>query len=118
MQVLFQHCQGYRLSVKFFKWNNCVRERLLLAIENSVQETVVDNMQPVTTASGKVSGAQRLLEAAIVTSTLLSLYLLLALYSFDRADASWTQTAVSGTAANWMGHTGAYLADILLFCVG
>jgi len=118
LQVLFQHCQGYRLNVKFFKWNNCVRERLLLAIENSVQETVVDNMQPVTTASGKVSGAQRLLEAAIVTSTLLSLYLLLALYSFDRADASWTQTAVSGTAANWMGHTGAYLADILLFCVG
>lgn len=65
-----------------------------------------------------ITGVQRVLEASIVTTTLLSLYLLLALYSFDPTDAAWTQTAVVGTAANWMGHTGAYLADILFFSVG
>jgi len=65
-----------------------------------------------------ISGMQRVLEASIVTSTLLSLYLLLALYSFNPMDAAWTQTAVSGVSKNWMGHTGAYLADILFFSVG
>ncbi|NRA59367.1 MAG: DNA translocase FtsK 4TM domain-containing protein [Psychrobium sp.] len=65
-----------------------------------------------------ITGMQRVLEASIVTSTLLSLYLLLALYSFSQSDAAWTQTAISGTAANWMGHTGAYLADILFFTFG
>jgi len=65
-----------------------------------------------------ISGMQRVLEASIVTTTLLSLYLLLALYSFNPMDAAWTQTAVSGISKNWMGHTGAYLADILFFSVG
>ncbi|MDP2561867.1 DNA translocase FtsK [Psychrobium sp. 1_MG-2023] len=65
-----------------------------------------------------VTGMQRVLEASIVTTTLLSLYLLLALYSFDPTDAAWTQVAISGAAGNWMGHTGAYLADILFFSIG
>jgi len=65
-----------------------------------------------------ITGMQRVLEASIVTSTLLSLYLLLALYSFNPTDAAWTQTAVSGLSENWMGNTGAYLADILFFSVG
>jgi len=65
-----------------------------------------------------ITGMQRVLEASIVTSTLLSLYLLLALYSFNPTDAAWTQTAASGISENWMGHTGAYLADTLFFTVG
>jgi len=71
-----------------------------------------------TSSHGPVTGGQRILEASIVASTLLSLYLLLALYSFNPTDAAWTQTAVSGTSQNWMGHTGAYLADILFFSFG
>jgi S-DNA-T family DNA segregation ATPase FtsK/SpoIIIE len=65
-----------------------------------------------------VTGMQRVLEASIVTSTLLSLYLLLALYSFNAGDGAWTQTASSAIAKNWMGHAGAYLADILFVSVG
>ena len=65
-----------------------------------------------------VTGMQRVLEASIVTSTLLSLYLLLARYSFNAGDAAWTQTASGTTAKNWMGQAGAYLADILFVSVG
>lgn len=65
-----------------------------------------------------ITGMQRVLEASIVTSTLLSLYLLLALYSFDAGDAAWTQTASDELAKNWMGNAGAYLADILFVSVG
>ena len=65
-----------------------------------------------------VTGMQRVLEASIVTSTLLSLYLLLSLYSFNAGDAAWTQTASGTTAKNWMGQTGAYLADILFVSIG
>ena len=80
-----------------------------MTTDNPVQEQAEEKMA---SQNLKISGGQRLLEAAIVTSTLLSLYLLLALYSFNIADSGWTQTAVSGTASNWMGHTGTYLADV------
>ncbi len=86
-----------------------------MTTDNPVQEQAEEKMA---SQNLKISGGQRLLEAAIVTSTLLSLYLLLALYSFNIADSGWTQTAVSGTASNWMGHTGAYLADVLFFSIG
>lgn len=65
-----------------------------------------------------VTGIQRVLEASIVTSTLLSLYLLLSLYSFNAGDAAWTQTASGTTAKNWMGQAGAYIADILFVSIG
>ncbi|MGB1299278.1 MAG: DNA translocase FtsK 4TM domain-containing protein, partial [Psychrobium sp.] len=84
----------------------------------------LENEQPMestsTHSSSKqpITGMQRVLEASIVTSTLLSLYLLLALYSFDAGDAAWTQTASDELAKNWMGNAGAYLADILFVSVG
>lgn len=85
------------------------------AIEN---EHIMDSNSSASTTSQPVTGMQRVLEASIVTSTLLSLYLLLALYSFDAGDAAWTQTASDELAKNWMGNAGAYLADILFVSVG
>lgn len=82
-------------------------------VQSDCESAIENNQAPL-----PITGMQRVLEAAIVTSTLLSLYLLLALYSFNPMDAAWTQTAVSGASQNWMGHTGAYLADILFFSVG
>ncbi len=87
----------------------------LPAIEN---EHIMDSNSSASTTSQPVTGMQRVLEASIVTSTLLSLYLLLALYSFDAGDAAWTQTASDELAKNWMGNAGAYLADILFVSVG
>jgi len=78
----------------------------------------MDNTAEKSSPKIPVTGMQRVLEASIVTSTLLSLYLLLALYSFNAGDAAWTQTASGTTAKNWMGHAGAYLADILFVSVG
>jgi len=78
----------------------------------------MDNTAEKPSTKTPVTGMQRVLEASIVTSTLLSLYLLLALYSFNAGDAAWTQTASGTTAKNWMGHAGAYLADILFVSVG
>ena len=66
----------------------------------------------------RLTGFQRVLEAAIIVSTLLSLFLLLALCSFSPADPGWTQTAYQGPVANWMGSAGAWLADVLLFVFG
>ena len=85
------------------------------AIEN---EHIMDSTSSASTTTQPVTGMQRVLEASIVTSTLLSLYLLLALYSFDAGDAAWTQTASDELAKNWMGNAGAYLADILFVSVG
>lgn len=90
----------------------------------STDEIVLDNEHLMESTSQtvpekqSVTGMQRVLEACIVTSTLLSLYLLLALYSFDAGDAAWTQTASDSLAKNWMGNAGAYLADILFVSVG
>ena len=85
------------------------------AIEN---EHIMDSTSSASATTQPVTGMQRVLEASIVTSTLLSLYLLLALYSFDAGDAAWTQTASDELAKNWMGNAGAYLADILFVSVG
>ena len=81
-------------------------------------EYPMDNTVDHLPQKNTVTGMQRVLEASIVTSTLLSLYLLLALYSFNVEDAAWTQTATGDVAKNWMGHAGAYLADILFVSVG
>lgn len=92
-----------------------VDEKHVVILESEYpMDSTVDHLPQKNT----VTGMQRVLEASIVTSTLLSLYLLLALYSFNVEDAAWTQTATGEAAKNWMGHAGAYLADILFVSVG
>jgi len=92
-----------------------VDEKTAVILES---ECPMDNTADHLPQKHNVTGMQRVLEASIVTSTLLSLYLLLALYSFNVEDAAWTQTATGEIAKNWMGHAGAYLADILFVSVG
>nr|WP_319018124.1 DNA translocase FtsK 4TM domain-containing protein [Gallaecimonas mangrovi] len=66
----------------------------------------------------RLSGTQRLLEAGLVLCTLFSLFLLVALASFNPADPGWSQTGVPGHIQNAAGTIGAWVADILLFSTG
>ena len=68
--------------------------------------------------SNKLSGAQRLLEAGLIFSSVFSLYLMIALYSFDPADPGFSQTAYHATVNNAAGAFGAYLSDVFLFTFG
>lgn len=68
--------------------------------------------------SKKLSGTQRLLEAGLIFTSIFSLYLIIALISFDPADPGWSQTAYHATVNNAAGSFGAYLSDIFLFSFG
>ncbi|WP_333609248.1 DNA translocase FtsK [Arsukibacterium sp.] len=65
-----------------------------------------------------LNGIQRLLEAGLILFSALALFILLALLSFDAADASWSQTGYQTEVRNYAGPIGAWLADILLFSFG
>ncbi|WOH38352.1 DNA translocase FtsK 4TM domain-containing protein [Thalassotalea fonticola] len=66
----------------------------------------------------KLTGTQRLLEAGLIFTSIFSLYLIIALISFDPADPGWSQTAYHATVNNAGGAFGAYLSDIFLFAFG
>lgn len=70
------------------------------------------------TESIKLTGTQRLLEAGLIFTSIFSLYLIIALISFDPADPGWSQTAYHATVNNAGGAFGAYLSDIFLFAFG
>ena len=65
-----------------------------------------------------MTGVQRLLEAGLLISGALAIFLFLALVSFNPADPSWSQTGFEGTINNAGGAVGAWLADVLLFSFG
>ena len=65
-----------------------------------------------------LNGVQRLLEVGLIVFSSLSVFLLLALLSFDPADPSWSQTGYQTSTHNYAGPIGAWLADLLLFCFG
>ncbi|WYB25222.1 DNA translocase FtsK 4TM domain-containing protein [Gallaecimonas sp. GXIMD1310] len=65
-----------------------------------------------------LTGLQRLMEAGLVLCTLFSLFLLVALATFNPADPGWSQTGVPGHIQNAAGALGAWVADILLFTTG
>ena len=69
-------------------------------------------------ANGTLTGIQRILEAGLILSAALSVFLLLALLSFDPADPSWSQTGNPNNVNNHMGAVGAWAADVLLFFLG
>jgi DNA segregation ATPase FtsK/SpoIIIE, S-DNA-T family len=46
------------------------------------------------------------------------LILVLAMYSFNPKDPSWSGSGVGGPVANWMGISGAWLSDAVYFCFG
>jgi S-DNA-T family DNA segregation ATPase FtsK/SpoIIIE len=65
-----------------------------------------------------LNGVQRLLEVGLILFWALALFLLLALFSFDPADPSWSQTGYQTSVNNYAGSIGARVADILLFSLG
>jgi S-DNA-T family DNA segregation ATPase FtsK/SpoIIIE len=70
------------------------------------------------TSHTALTGLQRILEAGLIISTAVSVFLLLALLSFDLADPSWSQTGNINQVNNHMGAVGARAADMLLFSLG
>lgn len=65
-----------------------------------------------------LGGVQRLLEAALILCSLLALFLLFSVWSFSPEDPGWSQVGFANEAHNMTGPLGAYVADMLLFCVG
>lgn len=65
-----------------------------------------------------LNGVQRLLEVGLILFWALALFLLLALFSFDPADPSWSQTGYQTSVNNYAGPIGARVADMLLFSFG
>ncbi len=68
--------------------------------------------------SPKLNGVQRLLEAGLLFSCVFAMYLMLVLFSFDRADPGWSQTGYQTPVRNLGGSVGAYLSDLLLNLFG
>ena len=59
----------------------------------------------------RASIARSLVIAAAALLALFTLFLALALLTYDSTDAA-LNTAAQGTAANWMGNAGAWFADL------
>lgn len=53
-----------------------------------------------------------------VLSCLLSVVILLALFSFNSSDISFNTTSTSGTIKNWMGSFGSHISDLLFQLTG
>lgn len=70
------------------------------------------------TNHGALTGLQRILEAGLILSAAASLFLFMALLSFDPADPSWSQTGDPSRINNHMGAVGAWAADVMLFALG
>ncbi|WP_287817164.1 DNA translocase FtsK 4TM domain-containing protein, partial [Idiomarina sp.] len=65
-----------------------------------------------------MTGVQRVLEAGLLISGALAIFIFLSLVSFNPADPSWSQTGYEGSIHNAGGAVGAWVADVLLFAFG
>ncbi|WP_162063140.1 DNA translocase FtsK [Vibrio taketomensis] len=70
------------------------------------------------TEPSRLTGSQRLKECSLILAVLASIFLSIALMSFNPADPSWSQTAWGGDVSNVVGPIGAWLADTLFFGFG
>ena len=68
--------------------------------------------------NSQLSGVQRLLETGLLFFSVLAMYIMLALFSFDPADPGWAQTGYQTPIRNLGGAVGAYLSDLLLNLFG
>lgn len=66
----------------------------------------------------QLSGVQRLLETGLLFFSMLAMFLMLALFSFDAADPGWAQTGYQTPVRNLGGAVGAYISDLLLNLFG
>jgi S-DNA-T family DNA segregation ATPase FtsK/SpoIIIE len=67
---------------------------------------------------GRLSGVQRIFEVGMMLACTFAFFLLLAIASFHPADPGWSQVGLQTNINNWVGTTGAWIADILLFSFG
>lgn len=68
--------------------------------------------------SSRLDGVQRLKECGLILGVLASILLSIALFTFNPADPSWSQTAWGGDIQNAGGIVGAWIADTLFFIFG
>ncbi|WP_218312227.1 DNA translocase FtsK [Alteromonas antoniana] len=66
----------------------------------------------------RLSGIQRLWEAGMMIACVFAFFLLLALASFHPGDPGWSQAGLQLDVHNWVGASGAWIADLLLFSFG
>jgi len=62
--------------------------------------------------------ARLLYEARWLVLAVITLYLLLILFSYSKADPGWSHASAVPRLGNWGGRIGAWLADLLLFIFG
>ena len=68
--------------------------------------------------NSQLSGVQRLLETGLLFFSVLAMFIMLSLFSFDPADPGWAQTGYQTPIRNLGGAVGAYLSDLLLNLFG
>jgi S-DNA-T family DNA segregation ATPase FtsK/SpoIIIE len=85
-------------------------------VKNTEQD--LGEINNVNVNSTQLSGVQRLLEAGLLFFSVLAMYMMLALFSFDPADPGWAQTGYQTPVRNLGGAVGAYLSDLLLNLFG
>ena len=88
----------------------------MLSTKSILSESQESDTTPA--KSPKLNGVQRLLEAGLLFSCVFAMYLMLVLFSFDRADPGWSQTGYQTPVRNLGGSVGAYLSDLLLNLFG
>ena len=66
----------------------------------------------------RLTGVQRVWEAGMIIACVFAFFLLLALASFHPGDPGWSQAGLQLDVHNWVGATGAWVADLLLFSFG
>ena len=69
-------------------------------------------------AEGPTRLERSLREAVLLTSAAVTIYLLLALFSYDTTDPGWSSTGVGGSVSNLGGVVGAWVADVVLSLFG
>ncbi|MGF1696065.1 DNA translocase FtsK 4TM domain-containing protein [Vibrio lamellibrachiae] len=69
-------------------------------------------------SSSRLNGTQRLKECVLIIAVLISIFFTVALFTFNPADPSWSQTAWGMDIQNSGGIVGAWIADTLFFIFG
>lgn len=82
---------------------------------NKVETIIKTSEEP---QSSRLSGEQRLRECGLILAVLASILLAVALFTFNPADPSWSQTAWGSDIQNAGGIVGAWVADTLFFVFG
>jgi len=78
---------------------------------------LVTSVANVSTVRSISSGAP-LKEVGLIASLALALFTLLALVSYSPSDPAWTLSGTSLVVSNWVGRSGAWIADVMLSLFG